>query len=1142
MAETDDIINKTIEKLASKGLLASDAIEKAKGAGKELNNELSRSTDLSKQLVNAFRELSKLQNDNAAKAQGFASFSKIILSDAKARETIERRISYNMEKFEDDILDARLKLYQAEQNYFAQKTDESRQARDDAAKALNDKVTELNLERSMLKDVRLRSGFMAHIAKSNYEVFGSMSKVVQQGKMFAENAKVTPLRFMALAELLKISFERFEALDAAAEKFRRDTGFTTDQMKSLRVTVEKINVDFANIGATIEKVYDAAKGLLEVFGTLPVLTERTLKTTVLLSENLNVAAADTANVLATFRGLGGVSEDVAENIIRVGAGFSKDAGVPFSLVMKDIAGLSQETLELLGSNPSKLMKATIAARAMGVELNKLVSAQTKLLDFSSSITSELEASALIGKSVNFQKARLLAYEEDSVGAAKEILRVVKSVGDFDSLRIYQRKALAAASGMELKDMSKMMAIEKMRDEIRRTGTAEERKKLEMQEQALEALEKESKLDSKRLLDQRGAEITAQQMQGIMTQLKNTFQSIVVALADILEPIITPLMKIIVPAFKFVGVLVKLLTPLIKALVYPIEWIATKLSEWADYLSAALDNSKGFKNFFENDIVKGILGTIGGAAGLIGLIFYGKAGAKKVFDMVKKPFSFVKDLAKDGVSDAAKNASDAAKSSASAGQSSGTGIMKFLKGLAAGLREMGTGRVLAGAFNLIPAAAGLVVMIPGAVGAKIIEKLNGPKLFESLSGLASGLKQMGTAGVLFGSANLVAASVALLLMIPGVVGAKLIELVDGPKLQASLTGLAKGLSEMASVKAFAGAANLIMASVGLTAMIAGSIGMAAIGATGAFFQAGAIAMAAGLSALANPTVLLGILGLLGIGGAFALFGLGAKLMADAFVSISTVIPQAIIPLTQLALLSPLLFVAAAGIGALTISLLLLAGSAVAAGIASAGVYLIAVSIEKLGKGFESTGKGVALFSKGIRSSIEPLKQFSQLRLKDIADSLKTMNSALSNFGSSSIANSVGDFIKKILGVDPLQKIEKLAEVGQKLNITAEAMSKITIAASNFSVINAFSDAIIKLANSLSTLNTNIDKLNLDKLSAISSASQTAGTAVAATVAPLGNMSGIESKLDSLISLMTEGKIIAVVDLDKLTTRVATKSGT
>lgn len=1141
MSEERDILDKALKQFAADGAILPENLEKAKKSAEKLADNLERSSDLSKRLVDSFKELSKLQSDSLTKTQGMASFSKIILSDAKARELIERRMSSNMEKIEDDILDARLKLYEAEKNYFGDQSAANKAARENAAQALNDRIAELKLGQSMLKDVRSRSGFMAHIAKSNYEVFGSMGRVVQQGKVFAENAKVIPMRFMLLSELLKISFERFEALDAAAEKFRRDTGFTTDQMKELRYTVEKLNVNFASIGATVEKIYDAAKGLVDVFGTLPVLTERTLKTTVLLSENLNVAAADTANVLATFRGLGEVSEEVAENIIRVGAGFSKDAGVPFSLVMKDIAGLSQETLELLGANPSRIMKATIAARAMGVELNKLVSAQTKLLDFSSSITSELEASALIGKSVNFQKARLLAYEEDSVGAAKEILRVVKSVGDFDSLRIYQRKALANASGMELKDMSKMMAIEKMRDEIRRTGTAEERKKLEMQEQALEALEKESKLDSKRLLDQRGAEITAQKMQGIMTQLKNTFQSIVVTLADILEPIITPLMKIIVPAFKLVGVLVKLLTPIIKALIYPIEWVATKLSEWADYLSAALDKSKGFKEFFENDIVKGVLGTIGGTAGLIGLIFYGKSGAEKIFDMVKKPFTFIKDLAKDGVSDAAKGAADAAKSTTSVGQSSGNGIMQFLKGLAEGLREMGTGRVLAGALNLIPASVGLVVMIPGAIGAKIIEKLNGPKLFESLSGLASGLKQMGTVDVLFGATNLIAASIGLVAMIPGMIGAKLMELIDGTKLQSSLDGLAEGLSKMGTVKVLFGAGNLIAASIGLTAMIAGSIGMAAIGATGALFAVGANGMAEGLSALGHPKVLLGILALLGIGGAFALFGLGAKLVAEAFVSISTVIPDAIVPLTQLALLSPLLYVAAAGIGALTMSLLLLAGSALAAGVASAGIYIVAIAVEKLGNGFESTGKGLGMFSKGIKSSIEPIKQFSQLRLKDIADSLKMMNSALSNFGSSSIANSVGDFIKKILGQDPLQKIEKLAEVGTKLNVTSEAMSKITIAASNFSVINAFSDAIVKLANSLSTLNTNIDKLNLDKLSAISSASQTSGTTLA-TAAAAGNMSGIESKLDSLISLMAEGKIIAVVDLDKLATKVAAKSGT
>jgi hypothetical protein len=357
-------------------------------------------------------------------------------------------------------------------------------------------------------------------------------------------------------KLIQMAYERFVELDKAAESFRKETGFSINQMVQLRSDAESVNRQFQDMGVGIKEVYTSAKALTDVFGRTSLITKETLGNVALLSANLGVAEADSANVLANFQGLGGATQEAAMNVIKVGAGISEKAGVPFKLVMNDIANASEQTTAMLGSNPSKLMKSAIAARALGTDMNKIVASQRKLLDYSSSINDELELSALLGKSVSFQKARQLAYDGDIAGAAKATLDTVKKAGDFEKMSVYQREKLAVAAGMELKDLSKMIAVEKQRDAILLGGDQAAKDKLLAQEAELENLKNMASLDDANLVKQNEKVLMQQKMQGMMSNFANTFQSLLVSLADILEPVVRVVAMILLPAFKIVSALIR----------------------------------------------------------------------------------------------------------------------------------------------------------------------------------------------------------------------------------------------------------------------------------------------------------------------------------------------------------------------------------------------------------------------------------------------------------------------------------------------------------------------------------------------------------------------------------------------------------
>jgi hypothetical protein len=794
--------------------------------------------------------------------------------------------------------------------------------------------------------------------------------IVLKTKDWAEAAKLIPIRFIILNALLKFSLDRFIALDKAAEKFRTETGFTIDQMAHVRKQVERVNVEFADMGVSIEKAYDSAKALTEEFQMTSLVTGEAVKNVALMSANLGVLEKDSASVLSTFQGLGGATEKAAFNVMKVGAGISGKVGVPFSLVMKDIANASETTLSMLSANPTVLMRSAIAARTLGTDLNKITQSQRKLLDFSSSITDELELSALLGTSISFQKSRQLAYEGKIEDAAKATLETVKAAGDFDKMSVYQREQLAKAAGMELKDLSKMLSVDKRRKEIENGSDQAAKDRLKAQDEALKQLNEKNDLSKQSLADEYESEIRQQKMQGIITNLKNTIDAIVISMADILEPIITPLAKILVPTLKVVGVLFRLLGGAIKWFLDPIVSVANWIGKWADGLkvvaskvSFVKDETKELGYYFGD--VLDILASIGKiavsvvAGGYMMGLFFGQLGFPKVMELLKKPFTSVVGWGKAALSKMSGGrlfgggavpvqTPSVPPTSTSVKPGSGTGIKDYLTNLGKGLKGMAGSKVTQGAGNLLLASPGLIAIIPGALLAGLIPKNSGSNIKSFLTGLAGGLNKMGTGSV------------------------------------------AKGALVMG------------LAGLGFAAMTLGSIGLGAVALLGGLAGAGLVGLSVGLAALGNHVAGLGVLVLMGISAAMIGFAYAGKLAAESFVSISKVIPDAIGPFIKFALISPLLYSAAGGVGALSASLMLFAGASVGGKLIS---FFTGNPLEKFEK-FAGISEQLKTSAKAIADISIAASQFSSINsfadsIGRLADSLGKLNGQLSSMNTENL---------------------------------------------------------------------------------------------------------------------------------------------
>ena len=82
-----------------------------------------------------------------------------------------------------------------------------------------------------------------------------------------------------------------------------------------------------------------------------------------------------------------------------------------------------------------------------------------LLDYQSSIDAEMEASVLLGRSLNLGKARELAYNGDIEGSMKAALEAAGGIEEFGKMDYYQKQAVAKALGVSVGEMQKMVAHE-----------------------------------------------------------------------------------------------------------------------------------------------------------------------------------------------------------------------------------------------------------------------------------------------------------------------------------------------------------------------------------------------------------------------------------------------------------------------------------------------------------------------------------------------------------------------------------------------------------------------------------------------------------------------------------------------------------
>jgi hypothetical protein len=238
-------------------------------------------------------------------------------------------------------------------------------------------------------------------------------------------------------------------------------GFAADKLgkniRSFGGFVDSAQFSALGLSFIFDDAEETAKSLSKEFGGLKDVTFGTQLNTNLMATNMGISGNEAASIVGSFARMNDGSASTAMDMAATTKEMAKAAGVPVDQVMKDVAGSAQAFAEYGKDGGLNIAKAAVSAAKLGVGMDSLTKVTDSLLDFETSINSELELGAMLGRNINLDRARALAYEGNIGGAVKETLQSLGGIEEFNKMDIFQKRKAAELLGLSVDEFQKMAA-------------------------------------------------------------------------------------------------------------------------------------------------------------------------------------------------------------------------------------------------------------------------------------------------------------------------------------------------------------------------------------------------------------------------------------------------------------------------------------------------------------------------------------------------------------------------------------------------------------------------------------------------------------------------------------------------------------
>ena len=229
-----------------------------------------------------------------------------------------------------------------------------------------------------------------------------------------------------------------------------------------------------NSGETFETTKDlleANKELGKQIGFNVISNKDFVETYFKLTKVVGLSAESTGNI-AKFAKLANLSfRDTEEKILDTTNSINKQYGISLNYkdILEEIGHLSGDILLNFGNSVEALTKAVTTSHMLGTNLETLSKQGDFLLNFQGSLEAQLKAQLLTGRSLNLEKAREAALNNDLLTVGEELIKQGITYAEFHKMNRIERDSYSSALGLSTSELQKQLLqldlIGKSREEI-----------------------------------------------------------------------------------------------------------------------------------------------------------------------------------------------------------------------------------------------------------------------------------------------------------------------------------------------------------------------------------------------------------------------------------------------------------------------------------------------------------------------------------------------------------------------------------------------------------------------------------------------------------------------------------------------------
>ena len=210
--------------------------------------------------------------------------------------------------------------------------------------------------------------------------------------------------------------------------------------------LQKMGFSAEQIASATSDASKAGNGSAQLAADMMIVGDRT-----------GLSVDNVSKLTSTFRMLDGVSASTAVNMVEGTRALAEASGMNIGDVMSEMASASEVALNAQRLSSAELAKQVIAAKSMGLSYSEIAKAgQDMVLNYKDSISSEIQLSSLLGKSVDLSEYRQLMAENKT----DEAMNVLRNMPELDPanmtgpMALFKKQLVAQATGQSIETLTK----------------------------------------------------------------------------------------------------------------------------------------------------------------------------------------------------------------------------------------------------------------------------------------------------------------------------------------------------------------------------------------------------------------------------------------------------------------------------------------------------------------------------------------------------------------------------------------------------------------------------------------------------------------------------------------------------------------